>query len=103
AGDDTAAVWVSPGDGAQRWMDARGVEGTFPLSRRTWEPDRRRREDRADRVARDSACLEGRLDLAPSGREAAGHGARQGRAAAVPLPDFRAQQEQAKFDKLVRF
>ena len=33
AADDTGAVWVSLGDGAQRWMEARGVEGPFPLPR----------------------------------------------------------------------
>ena len=82
-----------------------GVEGALPLPRRARQPDRRRGEDRADRRARDPACVEGRLDLAeratPSCRRPAS--TRPGRRQYLYHPDFRARQEQAKFDKLVRF
>ena len=74
------------GDGAQGWLEARGVEGAVPLPGRARESDRRPREDRANRLARDPACLEGRLDLAAARREAAGDRPRQGGEAPVPLP-----------------
>ena len=65
----------------------------------------RRGEARADRGARDPARVEGRLDLAATRRaklQATGFDA-AGRKQYLYHPDFRAQQEQAKYDRLIRF
>ena len=67
-------------------LAARGVEGAVSLPRRARKSDRGSGEARADRGARDPACLEGRLDLAARRREAPGDRRRRRRAAPVPLP-----------------
>src|SRR5205085_6381910 len=64
----------------------RGNSWALPVLRRARESHRRRGETRADRVARDSARVARRVDLAPREREAAGDGRRQGGARAVPVP-----------------
>jgi DNA topoisomerase-1 len=76
----------------------------FPLPRRARQANYRLREARADRGARDSAGLEGGLDLAPADREAPGHRRRAaGRRQYLYHENYRAAQEEAKFDKLMRF
>ena len=64
----------------------------------------RRGEDRADREARDPARVEGRLDLAErtAKLQATGYD-KAGRKQYLYHADFRAAQEQAKYDKLIRF
>ena len=81
-----AVFWEAPAHGAQRRLAPRRGTQSLPLPRRARKSDRRSGKARADRVARDPACLEGRLDLASGRLEAAGDRARRRRPPPVPLP-----------------
>src|SRR5919108_1286080 len=72
--------------GSPRRVEAAGLAGTVSVRRLSRPQDRGRTSARADRRAAHPAGLARRLDLAPSGREAAGDRAGQRRPAPVPLP-----------------
>ncbi len=91
-------------DGAKRGLAAHGLEATVPLRRLARKADRGRDEAREDRDARHSPGVEGRLDLAAGRCEAAGDRRRRGGPRQYLYhPEYRARQEQAKYDNLIRF
>ena len=86
-------------------MAAGGVAAAVPLRRRARRADHRSGEARADRGARHPAGVARRVDLAAARARSCRRRAstRPGGAQYLYHADFRAQQEQAKFDKLIRF
>jgi hypothetical protein len=81
-----------------------GTEKAVLVHGRQGESDHRSGEAGAHGVIGDPAGLAGRLDLAASGNETPGTGLDPaGRRKYLYHHEFRAQREQEKFDKLVRF
>ena len=101
AADDTRDDRAESGRNAKGGVEPRKDERALPLPRRARRggSTRRRKVERIEQLG--SRRVEGHLDLAEGGREAAGDRVdKAGRRQYLYHPEFRARQEQAKYDKL---